>query len=254
MSVIKANNLSYSYPCGRKALDGVSCTVRRGATIGLVGANGAGKSTFLCLLCGLYMPQAGSVEVDGLELVSENLQAIRKKVGLVFQNADNQLFMPTVFDDVAFGPLNSGLSDDEARILAYDAMSKVGVVELAERAPYQLSGGEKRLAAIASVLSLQPQILAFDEPSTGLDPFSRRQFINVLNSLSQTKIIATHDLDLVIDTCDELIVLDKGKVAACGSLHDIFSNDLLLSSARLEKPLRLQSCPVCGRDGAELLR
>ncbi|MDR3349397.1 MAG: energy-coupling factor ABC transporter ATP-binding protein [Acidaminococcales bacterium] len=237
--LIRFINVKFSYPCGRQALSGIYCSIKKGEGIGLVGANGAGKTSFLSLLAGLYLPQAGRLSVCGLEASPENLKQIRQKVGFVFQNPDNQLFMLTVFDDVAFGPLNKGLSDSAAAHAANAALKAVGAAKIGARAPYQLSGGEKRLAALASVLSMQPEILALDEPDAGLDSYSRRRLINTLNNITATKIIATHDLNLVMDTCGKIILLSDGAILAQGAPQDIFRDAGLLAAARIEPPAGL---------------
>ncbi len=245
--IIKMDSLGYIYPCGRQALSGVSCEIEEGESVGLVGANGAGKSTFLGILAGLYMPAGGVVEIGGLALNKSNLQAIRQTVGLVFQNPDNQLFMPTVLDDVAFGLFNKGMDKVQIVAEAREALAMVGAENLSSRAPYQLSGGEKRLAAVAAVLAMQPPVLAFDEPTSGLDPFSRRQLIDIMINRAETKIIATHDLDMVLDVCDKVIILSAGRLIAMGKTKSILADKALLAGARLELPLKMQACPVCGK-------
>ncbi|MDR2006716.1 MAG: ATP-binding cassette domain-containing protein [Acidaminococcales bacterium] len=237
--LIKFTGVSFSYPCGRQALAGIDCSIERGESIGLIGANGAGKTSFLSLLAGLYLPQAGRLTICGLEASAKVLKQIRQKVGFVFQNPDNQLFMLTVLEDVAFGPLNKGLSDSAAVSAAQTALEAVGAAEIGARAPYQLSGGEKRLAALASVLSMQPEILALDEPDAGLDSYSRRRLINTLNNIDTTKIIATHDMNLVLDTCGKVILLNAGAILAQGAARDIFRNAGLLAAARIEPPAGL---------------
>ncbi len=170
---------------------------------------------------------------------------VRRRVGMVFQDPDDQLFMPRVFDDVAFGPLNLGLPRDEVESRVHGALRQVGADHLAERPPYKLSGGEKRAAAIATVLSMSPDILVMDEPSSGLDPLSRRQLIELLRRFRHTKIIATHDLDLVLDVCERTIVLNGGRVAADGPTAEIFRDEALLMANHLEKPLRMQPLAGC---------
>ena len=165
---------------------------------------------------------------------------------MVFQNPDDQLFMPLVFDDVAFGPLNLGIPVNQVKEIVHQALNQVGALHLSERPPYSLSFGEKRLVAIAGTLALSPDILVLDEPSSNLDPIARRNLINLLKSFTHTKIIASHDLDLVLDLCERTIVLYNGTVKADGPTLDIFNDSKLLASCHLEKPLRLQSCPVCG--------
>ena len=243
--IIEIKDLEYMYPDKTKALDGLSLRILHGEAVAIVGANGAGKSTLLSHLIGVLIPSSGTVRIGDYPLNKETLTHIRRSVGMVFQNSDDQLFMPTVFDDVAFGPLNMGLPPEEATQRALDALKTVDAVHLKDRPPYKLSGGQKRSVAIASVLSMLPDILVMDEPSAGLDPYCRRQLITLLQSFKHTKIIATHDLDLVIDLCERTVVLSNGKIIADGPTLQIFNDDVLLQKGRLEKPLRLQGCPIC---------
>lgn len=175
-----------------------------------------------------------------------SITEVRRTVGMIFQDPDDQLFMPTVYDDVAFGPLNLGLPPDEVEKRVMKALVTVGIEHLQNKPPYRLSGGEKRRAAIASVISMSPAILVMDEPTTGLDPLARRQLIALLREFRHTKIIATHDLDMVYDLCERTIVMHDGAVMADGPTRDIFNNHGLLSECRLEIPLSMQGCPVCG--------
>jgi len=243
---LEARNLYFSYPDGREAVKGVSFTVYHGESVGLIGANGAGKSTLLMLLVGLLFPEQGEVLVGDVRLTKKTLPAIRQRLGFVFQNPDDQLFMPTVYDDVAFGPRNFGLDEDEVKLRVQRALEMVGIPHLHDRAPFRLSGGEKRVAAIASVLSMQPDMLIMDEPTSALDPRSRRRVISLLKSFDHTKIIATHDLDMVLETCRRVIVLNEGQIAADGMAEEILTDKGLLESCGLEMPLSLQNCPVCG--------
>lgn len=244
--IVEVRELTFAYPDGTAALGGVSFRIHHGEAVGVVGANGAGKSTLLSHLNGVLVPSAGSIRIGDFPLTRQTLPHVRRTVGMVFQDPDDQLFMPTVHDDVAFGPLNLGLPPDEVGIRVKTSLETVGAWHLRDRAPYRLSGGQKRTVAIAAVLAMAPDILVMDEPTAGLDPYTRRQVIALLNSFRHTKIIATHDLDLVMDLCGRTIVLKDGLVLADGRTEDIFRDDALLESARLEKPLRLQHCPVCG--------
>ena len=245
--LVAVSDLRHAYDDGNVALRGISFAVGDGERLALVGANGAGKSTTLLHLAGCLLPQAGSVRIGDLILCRENLPRLRRSVGLLFQNPDDQLFMPRVFDDVAFGPVNLGLPADEVAARVMAALAVVGATHLAQRPPHRLSGGEKRAVAIASVLALSPTILLMDEPTASLDPASRRQFIDLLLTLDQTLIIATHDLDLVLDLCPRTLVLGEGTIIADGASAVILQDAALLAAARLEKPLRLQACPVCSR-------
>jgi len=243
--IVEATDLHYAYPGGTLALRGVSFRILHGESVGIVGANGAGKSTLLQHLNGSLVPDSGTVRIGDYPLTRDTLPQVRRTVGMVFQDPDDQLFMPTVYEDVIFGPLNLGLPPEEAASKAEEALETVGVAHLGNRPPYRLSGGEKRAASIATVLSMSPSILVLDEPTSNLDPRSRRHFIELLRGFHHTKIIATHDLDLVLDLCERTIVMHEGRVKADGPALEIFNNQALLDESHLEKPLRMQACPVC---------
>ncbi|MDD5757760.1 MAG: ABC transporter ATP-binding protein [Desulfobulbaceae bacterium] len=244
--IVEVVDLRYSYPDSTKALKGLSFRITHGESVAIVGANGAGKSTLLLHLNGYLTPQHGTVRIGDYPLTKETLQEIRRTVGMVFQDPDDQLFMPTVHEDVAFGPLNLGLPADEVESRVKAALERVGASALHNRPPYHLSGGEKRAVAIATVLAMSPDILVMDEPSSNLDPAARRRLINLLKSFQHTKIIATHDLDMVMDLCTRTIVFHRGKIAADGPTEAIFRDEALLEACGLEKIQRLQRCPVCG--------
>jgi len=244
--IVEVKNLGHTYPDGTVALKSVSFRIVHGESVAIIGANGAGKSTLLMHLNGYLPPGSGTVRIGDLPLEKGTLPQIRRTVGVVFQDPDDQLFMPTVYDDVAFGPLNLGVSALEAERRVNEALEQVGGSHLKEKAPYHLSGGEKKRVAIASVLSMSPDILVMDEPTNGLDPFARRQLIALLRAFTHTKIFTSHDLDMVLDLCERTIVLHEGEVAADGSTQEIFADDELLTRCRLEKPLSMQGCPVCG--------
>lgn len=245
--ITEVKNLHYIYPDGREALNGVDFSILHGESVGIVGANGAGKTTLLMLLVGALFPCEGTVTVGEVPVAKKTLPLIRQKVGMVFQNPDDQLFMATVYDDVAFGPRNYKLDEPEVEKRVSRALETVGIEHLKDRAPYKLSGGEKRAAAIATVLSMAPDILVMDEPSAALDPKSRRRLINLLKDFSHTKIIASHDIDMVFELCERTIVLKGGKVISDGLTSDILTNVELMEQCGLEAPLCLQKCPVCGR-------
>ena len=247
--IVEVKDLNFNYPDGQSALRGVNFRITHGEAVGIIGANGAGKSTLLLHLTGLLFPSSGTVRVGDYPVTRETLPQIRHSVGMIFQDPDDQLFMPTVFDDVAFGPLNQKLPPDEAQQRVNRALETVGALHLKERPPYKLSGGEKRAVAIATVLAMAPDILVMDEPSAGLDPLARRRLIHLLSRFEHTKIIATHDLDLVLDLCQRAIVLNNGKVIADGPTVDIFKNEAILAQGNLEKPLRMQNCPACNAIG-----
>ncbi len=244
---IEAKDLHFVYPDGTVGLDGVSFHIGHGESVALVGANGAGKSTLLMHLNGCLAATQGAMRIGDYPVTAKNLKAVRRTVGMVFQDPDDQLFMPTVFDDVAFGPLNLGLPEAEVELKVMQALETVGATHLRKRPPYKLSGGEKRSVAIAAVLSMSPDILVMDEPSANLDPRSRRRLIQLLKTFEHTKIIATHDLDLAMELCRRTIVLHRGRVTADGPTDEIFQNETLLADSGLEKPLSMQSCPRCGQ-------
>jgi len=249
--IVEVKDLHYTYPDNTRALQGVSFRIEHGGAVGIVGANGAGKSTLLQHLNGYLVPAQGAVRIGDYPLTKETVRQVRRTVGMVFQDPDDQLFMPTVYEDVAFGPLNLGLPTAEIETRVEHALETVGAAHLRDRPPYRLSGGEKRVVAIACVLSMSPDILVLDEPTSNLDPRARRQLIALLKSFHHTKIVATHDLDLVLDLCSRVIVIHEGKIKADGSVLDIFGDETLLEDSHLEKPLRMQACPVCGRQGGE---
>lgn len=243
---IEVRNLHFAYPDGHEAIKNISFTIHHGESVGIIGANGAGKSTLLMLLMGLLFPDSGEVLVGDVHVTKKTLPMIRQRLGMVFQDPDDQLFMTTVYDDVAFGPRNYKLDENEVENRVAQALDMVSIRHLKDRAPYKLSGGEKRAAAIACVLSMQPDVLIMDEPTSALDPKSRRRVIGLLNSFEHTKIITSHDLDMVLDTCKRIIVVKEGKFAADGSTAEILNNAELLDLCGLELPLSLQNCPVCG--------
>ncbi len=246
--LVAASELQFTYPDGTAALQGVTFTLHHGESVGLVGANGAGKSTLLLHLAGVLVPTHGSVRVGDCPVTPRTLAQIRRTVGMVFQDPDDQLFMPTVEDDVGFGPANLGLAQDEVEARVVAALERVGALHLRRRPPHRLSGGEKRAVAIATVLAMSPDVLVMDEPSSNLDPRSRRRLIEQLRAFEHTKIVATHDLDLVLDVCARTIVLSGGRVIADGPTRELLADDGVLAPAGLERPLRLQGCPRCGTE------
>jgi cobalt/nickel transport system ATP-binding protein len=233
--VVQLDALSFSYPDGRKALDNVCLTIREGEKVALVGPNGAGKSTLLLHLNGILRGD-GVIKVLGMPIGDGNLGLIRSQVGLVFQHPDDQLFSPTVFEDVAFGPLHMNLDEQEVRRRVAWALAQVGMEGFEERMPHHLSLGEKKRIAIATVLVMQPAILALDEPSGELDPRSRRALIRLLESLPQTLLVATHDMRLVHELATRTVVLDGGRIVADGPTTDILSDAALLDKHGLEAP------------------
>ncbi len=243
---IFVENLSYSYADGTQALRGVNLSIKATERVALIGANGSGKSTLQLHLNGILMPQEGAVIIGELPVVSKNLQPIRNFVGMVFQNPDDQLFMPTVWEDVAFGPMNLGLRDEPLKKQVLQAMAAVGIDPevFGQRSTDNLSGGEKKRIAIAGVLAMNPQVLVFDEPSAQLDPRSRRQLIQLLQTLPLTQLIATHDLDLALELCDRTVVLSQGQVVYDGETERVMNNPEFLVQHALESPLSY-SRPYC---------
>jgi len=238
--IVKFENVSYQYPDGTKAIRNVSFLITHGESVGIVGANGSGKTTLLMHLNGYVLPTEGTINIGDIILNKSTRQEIRKKVGLVFQNPDDQLFMPTVYEDVAFGPINLGMDEERVKEKVKEALTLVNCYELKDKPPHHLSGGQKRAVAIATVISMDPDILAMDEPSSNLDPKSRRYLINLLKNFKHTKIIASHDLDLILDVCERCIVLKDGSIVADGDAKDLLSDRQLLESNNLELPLSLQ--------------
>lgn len=249
-------NLNYTYPDGTQALRGINLSIKANERVALIGANGSGKSTLQLHLNGIILPQEGTVTIGECLVTSQTLRKIRNFVGVVFQNPDNQLFMPTVWDDVAFGPKNQGLRNEELIERVCQAMQAVNIDpdHYAQRSTENLSGGEKKRIAIAGVLAMQPQVLVLDEPSAQLDPRSRRQLIQLLHSLQLTQLIATHDLDLAWELCDRTVVLSQGQIVFDGKTEQVMSNSGFLEQHALEPPLsysrpycQLEHAPVANR-------
>ena len=237
--MIEFRHVSFGYDSARAVLDDLSFTIRDGESVGLIGANGAGKSTVMKLLTGLVSGE-GDVLVDGVRVEKKSLGQIRKKLGFVLQNSDHQMFMPTVYEDMIFAPLNYMLSRREADERVDAVLQQLGLSELKHRYNHKLSGGEKRMAAIATILAMEPEVILMDEPTSALDPYNRRIVINTIRSLPETRIITSHDLDMILDTCERVILLSGGRIAADGRAEEILRDQRLLEENRLELPLRLQ--------------
>lgn len=242
MNILEIENLSFAYGnlrgnSQKSVLNNMNLHIENGESVGLIGENGAGKSTFLKLLTGLLDMQEGKVRVSGLEMKKENFRKIRTEIGYVFQDSDSQLFMSTVYEDVAFAPRNYGKSEEEIQTAAMSALRQVHMDDKKDRQIYRLSGGEKKLAAIATVLAVGTKLMLLDEPSVALDPKNRRNLIHILNELPGAKIIASHDLDFVYDTCKRVILLSGGKIAADGGAKEILTDRELLEGHGLELPL-----------------
>ncbi|MCX5821522.1 MAG: ATP-binding cassette domain-containing protein [Deltaproteobacteria bacterium] len=238
--IIEFKDVFFRYPDGTEALRGIHFRITHGESVGIVGANGSGKSTLLQHMNGCLLPTSGTVTIGDLSLTAKTRKEIRKKVGIIFQNPDDQLFMPTVFDDVAFGPLNLGLDEDSVRERVHWALGMVHGLDLRDKPPHHLSGGQKSSVAIASVIAMEPDILALDEPAANLDPRSRRSLIAFLKTFTHSKMIASHDLDLILDVCERCIVIGDGRVVADGPSAEILSNRTMLEENSLELPLSFQ--------------
>lgn len=234
--ILEFDNVVHAYSAGVEALHNVSLQLSRGEKTALVGANGAGKSTLLLLVNGLLLPTAGSVRVMGLPVEPARFAEVRRSVGFVFQQSDDQLFMPTVEEDVAFGPRNMGLPAEEVQRRVESALGEMDILALRSRAPFTLSAGEKRRAALASVLSMRPEFWVMDEPTAGLDPRSRRALISLLGQMAPTLLLATHDLDMAWELCPRTIVLHRGRVAAEGPTQELLSDAALMERCGLELP------------------
>ena len=234
--VLDVRGLAFAYPDGHQALYGVDLHVHRGERVALLGPNGAGKTTLVLHLNGILTAGAGSVSVSGLPVEKANLQEIRRRVGVVFQDPDDQLFMPTVRDDVAFGPANLGLRGSELDAVVRRALEQVGMEEYTDRPPHHLSFGQRRRVAVATVLAMEPEILILDEPSSNLDPASRRELAEILDSLDVTVLMVTHDLPYALQLCERSVILDRGVIVADGSTPEMLADAELLASHRLELP------------------
>lgn len=236
--MIEFQNVSFSYERGRPVLRDLSFSIGDGECVGLIGANGAGKSTVMKLLLGLLTGE-GTILVDGVAVKKDTLAQIRRKLGFVLQDSDNQMFMPTVYEDMIFGPLNYGLSREETDKRVDAVLERLGLQELKHRHNHRISGGEKRMAAIATILAMEPEAVLMDEPTAALDPYNRRIVIHTIRSLPQTKLITSHDLDMILDTCSRVILLSEGRIAADGPAEEILRDRALLESHRMELPFCL---------------
>lgn len=245
-AILKLSHIRFQYvlPGPKKAavpvFHDLSFTLEPGEKVGLIGSNGVGKSTLLKLVVGLLPLQAGTLEVCGLPLDRGHLPAIREKTGYVFQDSDSQLFLPTVESDVSFALRNRGVPREEAERRTAEALARVGMEDMARRQIYRLSGGQKKLTAIAGLLTQEPDLLLMDEPSAALDPRNRRNLIRILGQLPCAQLIASHDLDFIWDTCDQVILLHQGQVERTGPTREILQDGPLLEACGLELPLRLQ--------------
>ena len=234
--MIEIRNLTFAYEKDNPVLKDISFTAQDGECIGLIGANGAGKSTLMKVMLGL-LDGNGSVIVDGTPVMQDTLAEIRRKLGFVLQNSDSQMFMPTVHDDMLFGLLNYGMKREEAEQKVSEVLDTLHISYLKDRYNHRISGGEKRMAAIATVLAMEPSVLLMDEPTSALDPKNRRMIINTIRSLKQTRIITSHDLDMILDTCSRVILIDEGRIIKDGTAEEILKDRELLEAHSMELPL-----------------
>ncbi|MBS6500159.1 MAG: ABC transporter ATP-binding protein [Clostridium sp.] len=237
---INVENLSFSYEKEQPILKNITFTAKENDSIGIIGANGVGKSTLLKLLVGLNLNYEGSIRVENIPVEKNTLSIIRERIGYVFQDSDNQLFMSNVYEDIAFAPRNYGFSEEEVKKRVENALNMVHINNLKNKKIYKLSGGEKKLVSIATIFSMTPDIILMDEPSIALDPKNRRNLINILNKFQHLKIIASHDLDMILDTCNRTILMSEGKIVKDGNTKDILTDKKLLEANNLELPFCLQ--------------
>lgn len=236
MTALEVRGLEFSYPDGTQVLRGVGLEIGAGERVALLGPNGAGKTTFVLHLIGILRGSAGSVAIDGIKLTDATVRDLRARVGFVFQDPDDQLFMPTVRQDVAFGPANFGVEGDALELRVTEALTMVGMEHAAAKAPHHLSGGERRRVAIATVLAMRPSILILDEPSTNLDPAGRRELAEILAGLDVTLLMVTHDLPYAFEVCERSVVMSGGVIAADGPTSDVLSDSDAMTRHRLELP------------------
>ncbi|WP_370836127.1 energy-coupling factor ABC transporter ATP-binding protein [Clostridium tertium] len=237
---INVENLSFSYEKEQPILKNITFTAKENDSIGIIGANGVGKSTLLKLLVGLNLNYEGSIRVENIPVEKNTLSIIRERIGYVFQDSDNQLFMSNVYEDIAFAPRNYGFSEEEVKKRVENALNMVHINNLKNKKIYKLSGGEKKLVSIATIFSMTPDIILMDEPSIALDPKNRRNLINILNEFQHLKIIASHDLDMILDTCNRTILMSEGKIIKDGNTKDILTDKKLLEANNLELPFCFQ--------------
>lgn len=245
--VIDLRGIRHTYPDGHRALDGVDLHIHPGERVALLGPNGAGKTTLVLHLNGILTPTSGSVAVSGLPVVREHLLDVRRRVGIVFQDPDDQLFMTTVAQDVAFGPRNLGLSAEEVDARVEEALTAVSMLDVADRPPHHLSFGQKRRVAVATVLAMRPEILVLDEPSSNLDPASRRELAEIVDGLDITVLMVTHDLPYALQLCERSVVLSEGRMVADAATREVLSDGELMAAHRLELPYGFDPRSVPGR-------
>lgn len=237
---ITCKDLSFSYKNSSEILHNINFSAGHEDAVGIIGANGMGKSTLLRILVGLELEFSGEVLIDNIKLTKKTLPLVRDKLGYVFQDSENQLFMPTVYEDIAFGPRNYGLDPKQVDDRVNHALKLIGIEHLRNKQTYKMSGGEKKMAAIATILGMTPEVIILDEPSIALDPSNRRRLINVLNKLEQIKLIVSHDLDMILETCSRVVLISEGKIIKDGSTREILTDKELLEANGLELPFCLQ--------------
>ena len=240
-------DVTFAYPDGHLALHGIDLAVEAGQRLAVLGPNGAGKTTLVLTLNGILNPSSGTVAVSGLPVVKSNLREIRRRVGIVFQDPDDQLFMPTVRDDVAFGPANLGLRGDELDEAVAEALATVGMTAAADRSPHHLSFGERRRVALATVLAMHPDVLVLDEPSSNLDPAARRELADIVLGLDVTVVLVTHDLPYALQLCERSVVLDNGRLVADGPTANLLADEAMMAAHRLELPFGFGVVPASDR-------
>jgi len=234
--MVELKHVSFAYEPGKEVVRDLSFRLEDGESVGLIGANGAGKSTVMKLLLGLVQGE-GEITVDGILLEKKSLAEIRRKIGFVLQNSDDQMFMPTVYDDMMFAPLNYGMTREEAEKKVDAVLSRLELGALKNRYNHKLSGGEKKMAAVATILAMEPEAVLMDEPTSGLDPYNRRLIIRTVCGMKETKLIASHDLDMILESCSRVILLSEGRIAADGKAEEILRDRALLEANHLELPL-----------------
>ncbi len=237
--MIEFKNVNFEYEKGTPVLTDISFKIEDGESVGLIGCNGAGKSTLMKVLLGL-LPHEGEITVGDVKLGKDTLDEVRKTIGFILQDSDNQMFMPTVYEDMMFGPLNYGHTKEEAEARVDKVLEELGIGYLKNKYNHKISGGEKKMAAIATILTMHPRAILMDEPTSALDPENRRKIINTINGLKTTKLIASHDLDMILDTCERVILMHDGKIIKDSTADEILTDKELLEANHMELPLKLQ--------------
>ena len=236
--MIEFENVSFEYEKGTPTLTDISFKIKPGECVGLIGANGSGKSTLMKIMLGLLSYQ-GNVTVCGMPVEKKNLADVRKKLGFVLQDSDSQMFMPTIFEDMIFGPMNYGLSKEDAEKKVDEVLKRLGIMELKHKYNHKISGGQKRMAAIATILAMEPEAVIMDEPTVALDPYNRRLVMNTIKDMDNTKLIASHDLDMIYELCDRVMLIAEGRLVSDGAAKTILTDKELLEANRLELPIAL---------------